>query len=607
MKKFETKTGLISYFLTGARRYYLLSICFAMLVSLMDMINPRIISFAVDVVIDPQKTPLSGLTLRIVRSAGGIEVLRAKLWIAALAAAVTGALAAVFRFTFRICNAKGSELFVRRMRNELFGKILLMKRSWMEENSTGDLIQRCTSDVQTIKRFVSEQLVALVRTIILLIMTFAFMIPISLEVTAANALFIPVIVGYSLFFHTRIAGAFEKADTEEGKLSAIAQENLTGVRVVRAFGMEIYERERFKAQNKTYTAYWIHLLKLLSLFWSSGDLLTGLQMLTVTVLGSVLCIRGNISTGEFIALFSYTLLLSWPVRMLGRVISEMSKAGISIDRLRYIMNADPETDDEEALQPPMNKDIVFDHVSFAYPGSKEPVLTDVSFTIPAGRCVGILGGTGAGKSTLMMLLERMYELPEGQGTITIGGVDIRKIRRSWLRDHIGIVLQEPYLFSRTLEENISISLPSPDPAAVREAARRAAIDDAIESFTDGYDTFVGERGVTLSGGQKQRTAIAQLLVRKTPVMIFDDSLSAVDARTDARIRHALQEDAGRTTMVLIAHRITTLMYADKIIVLENGRLTQSGTHAQLISEDGLYKRIYELQTAQGEANEERKE
>ena len=343
-------------------------------------------------------------------------------------------------------------------------------------------------------------------------------------------------------------------------------------------------------------------MQLMSAYWASADVLTGLQVLTVIALGSYACINGTMTAGGFIAMTSYNIMLMWPVRQLGRVISEMSKAGISIERLRYIMNSETETDKADAKEPPMDRDIVFDHVSFAYPGGSGEVLHDVSFTVPAGKTIGILGGTGSGKSTLMGLLTRLYELPPEDGKITVGGVDIADIKAAYLRKNIGIVLQEPYLFSRTLSENIGIA-DDADMKAIRRAARAASIDDAITSFTAGYDTFVGERGVTLSGGQKQRTAIAQMLVRHSPVMIFDDSLSAVDAETDMKIRAALPETTGSATVILIAHRITTLMNADNIIVLDKGRIRESGTHEELLKMNGLYRRIYDLQTAGMEEGE----
>ena len=600
MKKFDTKLKLILYFLKGSIHYFILAAVFAGMVSLLNMLRPRIIAFTVDSVIGEETPDIPGFVLRLIDKAGGIESLRANLIFLAAAVLLIGLMASVFRYLFRFSNAKGAETFVERMRNELFGHIMYLPYTWIADNNTGDIIQRCTSDVQTIKRFVSEQLTALVRTITLIVLAIVFMGNINWKIMLVSTAFIPIIVTYSLFFHTRIGKAFEKADIEEGKLSTIAQENLTGVRVVRAFGRELYERERFEKQNVFYTNYWVRLIRLLSAFWSSGDVLTGSQILAVLVAGSVFCVNGELTAGEFIALLSYNLMLTWPVRFLGRVISEMSKAGISLERLRYIMNSAAEEDAADSEEVPLDKEICFEHVSFTYENGTDKVLTDINMRIAPGSTVGILGGTGSGKSTLMYLLERMYDLPEESGTIRIGGVDIRRIPRQYLRRNIGIVLQEPFLFSRTLEENIGFALDSASLDEVRNAARIAAVDNTIRSFTDGYQTFVGERGMTLSGGQKQRTAIAQMLIRKNPVMIFDDSLSAVDAETDQQIRQALRENTGDSTVILISHRIPTLMHADQIFVFENGRIIKQGNHAELMARQGLYHKIYHLQAAGGE-------
>ena len=603
MKKYDSNFRLIWHFLKGALPFFILSLTFAALVSFLDMINPKIISFTVDSVIGNESPALPGPAQYLVDMAGGISALRAHPLRVALAVAFVGILAAISRYLFRICNTTGGETFVRKMRDELFAHIMKLPYVWHSENATGDIIQRCTSDVQTIKRFISEQLVSLIRTVILITMALTFMTRINVRVMLGSAVFIPIILAYSLVFHSRIGNAFRKVDTEEGRLSSIVQENLTGVRVVRAFGREVYEQERFEKQNAYYTGFWIHLMKLMSAFWSSADILTGMQNLMVILLGSAACIRGDLTTGNLIAMVSYNLMLIWPVRMLGRVITEMSKAGISIDRIRYIMNSEPETDKEGAAAPPMDRDIVFDHVSFSYEGGSGEALHDICLTIPAGTTLGILGGTGSGKSTLMYLLERLYTLEEGKGRILIGDTDIRDIRRDYLRRSIGMVLQEPYLFSRTLSENIGIARDNPAMDQIRSAARIASIDDAIQTFTAGYDTAVGERGVTLSGGQKQRTAIAQMLIRQSPIMVFDDSLSAVDTETDMKIRHAMREKTGSSTVILIAHRITTLMNADRIIVLDQGRIREQGTHEELLAYGGLYRKIYDLQTA-GLADEE---
>lgn len=597
MQNYPTKANLILHFLSGSKRYFALSMLFAGLVSLLDMVNPKIISYTVDSVIGTKPAALPGVVDRLIANVGGAGALRAHpIWIAA-AVLVIGCLAALCRYIFRTMNTRGAETFVRKMRDDLFAHIMYLPYTWHSENSTGDIIQRCTSDVNTIKRFISEQLVQLFRTVIMIVLALFFMGRIHFRVMLGSALMIPVIVIYSLIFHVKIGTAFEKVDVEEGVLSSIVQENLTGVRVVRAFGREVYERGRFEKQNTYYTGFWIRLMTITSMYWSVADILTGLQILFIMLFGSVACIHGTLTVGGFIAMTSYNMMLIWPVRQLGRVISEMSKAGISIERLRYIMNSEIETDSKEAGEPPMDRDITFENVTYAYANAPSPVLKDVSLTIPAGSTFGILGGTGSGKSTLMYLLDHLYDLGPDSGRITIGGVDIANIKKDYLRRNIGMVLQEPFLFSRTLSENIGITGHEKNMDEIRRAAKIASIDDAIESFTSGYDTFVGERGVTLSGGQKQRTAIAQMLISKPPIMIFDDSLSAVDAETDMRIRRAIQENTGSSTVILIAHRITTLMNADHIIVLDKGKIREQGTHEELLAKNGLYRRIYDLQTA----------
>ena len=595
-ERFDSKFKLVMYFLEGSKRYFVLFIIFACLVSVLDLINPKIISFTVDTILGDGGTEVPAFVNSLIAGFGGIAWLKSNLWVMALAVIAVALAGALCRYFFSYLNGVASEKLVHNMRNKLFDHILHLPFAWHSENHTGDIIQRCTSDVETIKTFLSEQLTQLFRVIVLLSLALFFMLRMNVKLTMVVIIFIPIIVGYSLFFHTKIGNQFEKVDEEEGKLSAIAQENLTGVRVVRAFGREMYERQRFEKQNAHYTDFWVYLMKLMSAFWTSSDLVSYLQLLSVMVYGTVLCVKGEISVGTFIAFNSYTTIIMWPIRSLGRTIANMSKAGISIDRLRYIMNAETETDTDEKTAVNMHGDLVFDHVSYQYENGSREILQDVSFTVPGGKTIGILGGTGSGKSTLMYLLDRLYDLPEGSGKITIDGVDIRDIPLTELRRNIGMVLQEPYLFSRTLEENIAIATKDARHEDVLSASRIASLDHAVSHFKEGYETFVGERGVTLSGGQKQRTAIAQMIIRHAPVMVFDDSLSAVDAETDATIRKRLKENIAESTVILIAHRITTLMDADEIIVLDNGRIAECGNHKELMKKNGIYRKIYDLQS-----------
>ena len=490
---------------------------------------------------------------------------------------------------------KGSERFVKSLRDALYGHIQRLPYSWHVQNPTGDIIQRCTSDVEVVRNFIAEQMVELLSTTFLIAVYMIAMFAMNVKISLFVFAFIPVIVSYSLVFYKRISKGYQKADEAEGELSSAVQENITGVRVVRAFGREEYERQRFEKQNEDYTTLWVRLCRTLSDFWAVGDATACIQTMLVVLIGSILCVRGEMTEGEFVSFAIYNTMSISPVRRLGRVISEMSKAGVSVSRIGEILDAPCEQDKPDAKQLPMDGDIVFDHVSFRYETGPD-VLSDVSFAIPAGSSFGILGGTGSGKSSLLLLLCRLYAPSEGR--VMVGGEDLADMPAAWVRDHVGVVLQEPFLFSRTIEENIGIC--GADRETVRKAAATACIASDIEQFANGYDTMVGERGVTLSGGQKQRVAIARMLTKKTPVMVFDDSLSAVDTQTDEHIREALNRDLTGTTSIIISHRITTLMDCDNILVLEYGKVLQRGTPQQLLQQPGLFRQIYDMQMSIGE-------
>ena len=588
---------LILGFLKGSKGLFLLAMICAALSALAEMVIPQIIRITIDNVIGGAPVrDLARPVQQMLERLGGTEVLRSKMWIMALGVVEVAVLNGIFRYVFRVANTRGSETMVKNMRDALFSHIERLPFRWHMSHHTGDIIQRCTSDVETTRNFISEQLTGLIRILILLVMSMAFMFSMNLRLALIAMVPIPVIIWYSLFFHRKFRKGFLQCDENEGKLSAMAQENLTGVRVVRAFGREKYERDRFEEHNEYYTSLWVRLGRLMSFYWSSSDILSGIQILLVVIFGVVFCLRGSMTSGEYIAFLSYNGMLVWPVRQLGRMISEMSKAGVGIDRIGYIMDAEEEKDPEGALTPPLKGDICFNHVTFAYEGAKE-TLHDINLTIPAGTTLGILGGTGSGKSTLMYLLDRLYPLPPECGSITIGGTDIARISLEHLRSNIGIVLQEPYLFSRSLRDNLGIAGGDVPEEELSAAVRAACLEETVRSFTKGYDTFVGERGVTLSGGQKQRAAIARMLIHPTPIMIFDDSLSAVDTETDARIRAALETRFGSATIILISHRITTLSKADQVLVLDHGRISQLGSPEELKNQPGLYQEIYRIQEA----------
>lgn len=590
----DKRFSLLWRFLQGTKRYFLISVLSAGVTALADMLQPQIVRTAIDCVIGGQTADAQGLSLWLLNLIGNNRAVADSLWILAVAIVAVAIVKVASQYTFRVYNTKAAETLVKAMRDQLYAHIERLPFSWHMHNRTGDIIQRCTSDIETTKNFLSEQLTSIFRIIILLVFSISFMLSMHIGLTAIAFIPMPFIILYSVSFHKKIRAGFTDCDENEGKLSSIAQENLTGVRVVRAFGRERAEVDKFQKQNDYYTNLWISMGKTLSRFWSTSDVLSGIQVMLVVIFGSILCVRGELSEGAYVAFISYNAMLVWPIRQLGRMISELSKAGVSLDRVAYIMNSPIEQDDPEAFDAPMDGDIAFEHVSFGYEDTA-PLLHDINFTMKAGTTLGILGGTGSGKSTLMLLLDKLYPIDEGCGRITIGGTDIRKIRTSHLRKHIGMVLQEPFLFSGTIAENIGMSASQFDMADVRSASQAAALDEAILSFNSGYETIVGERGVTLSGGQKQRTAIARMLMANTPIMIFDDSLSAVDTETDSKIRKALSKKFGTASIILISHRITTLASADKILVLDHGRIAEEGTHEELKSAGGIYQKIYEAQ------------
>jgi ATP-binding cassette subfamily B protein len=593
-KKKAGKAAMIFRFLKPCLPLMLTGLFFSAMITVCQAFIPQVIRISVDGVLgsDLSKIPewvkafLSEETIR--------ENPGKMLTIAALVVILLAAINIAANYYSKVFAAKGSESFVKGMRDQLYDHIQKLPYSWHVKNQTGDIIQRCTSDVDVVRNFVTNQLMEVFRIIFLIVFYMVIMFSMNVKISLIAVSFFPIVILYSGYFFSKIAQHFQEADEAEGILSSVVQENLTGVRVVRAFGRESFERKRFDEKNERFAGLWIYLGKFLSLYWSIGDLITGIQILTVICMGVLFTVDGNLTVGEFIAFVSYNSSMAWPVRSLGRIISEMSKAGVSIERIAYILDEKEEDDRPGVTKPAINKDIVFDKVNFKYEEGAA-VLKDVSFTVPAGKTFAILGNTGSGKSTLVHLLNRLYDLPDGCGKITIGGVDIRDIDRQYLRSQIGMVLQEPFLYSGSIKENVGITKESSAFDDIREACEIACVDSAIDSFTDGYETIVGERGVTLSGGQKQRVAIARMLVEHTPVMIFDDSLSAVDAQTDAMIREALKKRMAGTTVILIAHRITTLMQADCIMVLEDGAVAEMGSHEQLMEHHGIYRRIYDIQ------------
>ncbi len=594
----STNYNLIMFFMQGAKLYFSLCIVFAALSSLFDMVAPQVIRITIDNVFGSVIPAEGSLINSFINYFGGKTFLQTHLWILALIIVISSLLKVLNQYLFRVTNAKASETFLKNMRDNLFIHIEKLPFEWHTANKTGDILQRTTTDVETVKNFFTEQLIALFRITLLLLSSIYFMIRMNISLTLLSLIPMPFILVYSLRYFKQVGERFRECDDNQDVLSSICQENLTGVRVVRAFGREKYELDKFQNQNSIYTALWEKMSRIMSRYWSTADFLSGMQVMLVVVIGAAYCVNSRMTSGEYLAFVAYNYKLIWPIRMLGRMLSEMSKAGVSIDRIKQIMDVEEENGDSD-VKPSMNADIKFENVSFSY--GKNKVLNNISLTIPAGTTLGILGGTGCGKSTLMLLLDKLFLLRKDEGRITIGDIDINDIDTQYLRQNIGFVLQESFLFSRSIADNIGITQKEIDIEDIRLAAKTASLDDSVMSFSKGYDTFVGERGVTLSGGQKQRVSIARMLTQNTPIMIFDDSFSAIDTETDMRIRHALEQKYGTATIILISHRLTTISKADNIIVMEHGCIVEQGTHEELIKNGGTYQKIYEIQSGVEEA------
>ena len=488
-----------------------------------------------------------------------------------------------------------AEGVIQRLRNYLYDHIQRLTFTYHDRMRTGELIQRVSSDVDAIRAFFNEQAIGLGRIALLFFINFAALLWINWQLALISVICVPIVGVVSVYFFGRLEKAYEHFQEQDAVVSATLNENLTGVRVVKAFARQEYESNKFDKENWEHFLRGRKLLIMHAMYWPLTDLVCGMQVVGGFFVAAVMIINGELSLGAFLA---YANILGWmiqPIRNLGRLIVQVSTAMVSYDRVAEIIreNREPLTEGRIVPAGAAKGEIAFEDVCFEYtPG--EPVLKHVSFRVPRGTSVALMGGTGSGKTSLVGLLPRFYEYTSGK--ITLDGVDIKDLPREYLREQIGVVEQEPFLFSRTIRENITYGVKREvSDEEVYAAAKAASIHETILSFPDGYNTLVGERGVTLSGGQKQRVAIARILLKNPRILILDDSTSSVDMETEAEIRQALENLMEARTTFIIAHRVQSLMNADQILVFHNGEIAQRGTHDQLVEQDGFYRQIYDLQ------------
>jgi ATP-binding cassette subfamily B protein len=586
---------VLSY-MRGLKLKYLMAIASIALAAFFSFMTPLVMKLTVDSVLGGQKINLPWGLTNFLDQFDTVPFLVKNLWVAGVMIVFIGFIGHSFSYLRGKLSAQCAEEFARRLRNSLYDHIQKLPFAWHSKVQTGDIIQRCTSDIDTVKRFMGSQLVQLGRGVIMVILVIPIMLSLSVKMTLVSIIVIPLIFAYAVIFFRQVRRRFTAADESEGYMTTVLEESLNGIRVVRAFARQDYEIQRFEDAADDYREKCRKLITVLAYYWASSDILCLIQISGVLIFGIYQTINGNISLGTLLAFTTYVGMLLWPIREMGRILTDMGRAQVSIGRLREILDTPQEKLDGYFDLPEdyrVRGKIDFLNVSFAYNEDEEPILRNIDLSIAPGETLAILGSTGAGKSTLVNLIPRLFEYSSGK--IRIDGVELRKFDRQQIRRQIGIVLQEPFLYSRTISENIGLAAPGASREMIEKASQEAALHKSIMEFELQYDTVIGENGITLSGGQRQRSAIARALIADPPILILDDSLSAVDSETEREIQQNLLLRKGKATTIIITHRLTTVSIADRILVLEHGKIAQLGTHQELLHSEGPYQRIWNIQ------------
>jgi ATP-binding cassette subfamily B protein len=582
---------LLYRFTKGYRKRYLLS--FLILFFALSFL--LLANFSTKILVDTlQGIEPSGPIDRFLTSLlGGQVFLRTNLWVLAVFILFLGGARALMFFSRLLIRGFMDVNLGKDIQLDLFYHIERLPYSYIKKNKSGDLIQTCTRDLDIVRNFLVRQVNSIVYTIFLTTIAFNILLTVSWQIAVSSTIVLPFMFLYSLVLIKRVRKLFKVTEDSDGLVSAKIEETLSGIRLVKAYNNETYEIQDFKDHLMDYKKKFIKWRLTSSFFFSSTDILVFGQIALTSAFGVYLTATGNISLGTFVVALQFVGQVVWPVRDVAMTLSNLAQAMASIDRLNTILNQ-PLEDIESGVRPVIKGAIAFENMSFNYDDSDEVVIKNFSLVIKPGETVAIMGKTGSGKSTLSHLITRLYDYTSG--SVKVDGVELKTIAKEHIRRQIATVLQEPFLFSKTIINNLKIANSNATAEDIQKAAQIADIHKSIINFKDGYDTRVGEKGVTLSGGQKQRLVIARTIISKAPILVFDDSLSAVDTETDMNIRAALKKRQEQSTTLIITHRVATAKDADKIVVLDQGKIAEVGTHDQLIKISGLYKRIFEIQT-----------
>ena len=555
---------------------------------------PLIGKYAIDVVYERDLGMGAPALVALTEAFDAANPYLAYLAVSAAAGVLVTAVGGFFLFLRGLWTAMASEAICKRLREELFRRLHHLRAEFFDGADTGDLVQRCSSDVETVRVFLSADVVEIGRASLLILTVLPILFWLNADLAWYSICLLPLLPVGAFVFFSRVKFLFEETDRSEGEMTAVLQENLTGIRVVRAFAQQERETQRFGRRIRAFRDNHVRLARLMGLYYGATDLLALGQLGIVLVAGARFILDGLITVGDLFAFLTVVGMVTWPIRTLGRVLTDTGKAVVALGRIDHILTTPEESPGATPSLPRARGAIRVEHLQFWYTEAR-PVLRDLSFRIEAGETVGLVGAPGSGKSSLIRVLLRLY--PYQGGRVFLDDLELRDVDRKWLRNQFGVVLQDPFLFSRTIEENLRVARPDARFEDLVEASRDAAVHNAISAFPDGYAAMVGERGVTLSGGQRQRVALARALVKNPPVLVLDDSLSAVDTDTERRILDALDRRRGRHTTLVVAHRLSTVAHTDRILVLDRGRLVQEGTHDALARELGPYRRLCEIQGA----------
>ena len=569
-------------FIDRYRRQFIIGLGCVIVTTAIQLLSPWVLKYAID-----------DLT---------VGVTRPKLAFYAAMLLAIACVGAVFRYLMRRILIGASRDIEFDIRNAFFARLQDMPLGYYQVRRTGDLMSRATNDLNAVRMMIGPAIMYSANTVLVFIVAIVLMLSIDARLTMMALLPLPLVSVSVWYFGNAIHKRFEAIQEQLSDVSAVVQEALAGVRVVRAYRQEAHEIERFRSANLEYVRRNRVLISLQGMFFPSMTFFLGIGSLLVLWLGSREVIRGRITLGEFVAFNAYLVMLSWPMIAFGWVTNILQRGMASWKRMLEVLDAVPDIDDRQVTDAgraaPLTGAIEIRDLVFAYPGSDRPVLDHVSLKINAGQTVALVGATGSGKSTLINLLPRLHEPPPG--TVLLDGIDVRDIPLSRLREAIGFVPQEPFLFSNSIGDNVALGTETPDPGRLREAAGIARLDKDVESFPKAFDTVIGERGITLSGGQKQRTAIARAVMLNPRILILDDALSAVDTYTEEEILTRLRVFMRQRTSIIVSHRISTVRHADLIIVLDNGRVVEQGHHDELVRRRGLYAELHQKQLLQEE-------